>query len=102
MRGGVRAAWGCRAVVLVVALCACLVAAGRAEAKPDVLKPLPWDKATKVIQFGNHPVFKISLADGDVVVKLQGALESAKEVYLGRLVAAVLKRADTAANRLLA
>ena len=60
-----------------------------------------WAQATAVKQLGDHPVFKVTLPSGPVVVKVQSSGTSVKEVFSGRLAAATLAGSDAAEMHLL-
>ncbi len=64
------------------------------QSEPDVSKTINWNQASKVTQFGDHPVFRVYFPDGSLVVKLQSAASSVKEVFAGRVAQHTLTRAD--------
>ena len=65
------------------------------------LHGINWSTATAVKRLGDHPVFKIDLPSGPVVVKVQSAGTSAKEVFSGDLAGSMLEGSDKANMRIL-
>lgn len=69
--------------------------------QPYVLESIDWNTIVSARQLGDHPVFKITLPDGDLIAKIQSNAVSAKEIYAALIAKEILSRAEVPNMRIL-